>query len=121
VIPHLRKTHRVLWTFAVEPKTGHGPGEKTWPLVLSFLRHTFHARVPADANPKAGTVALRALSEKDGHLGDAWDSAKGGYQTLRTAAFEEIASDERPRTLWLLNAPFAADWSSFQATGEVKR
>ena len=37
----MRKKHNAVWNFAVEPKTGHGPGEKTWPLVFSFLRHTF--------------------------------------------------------------------------------
>lgn len=121
IIPHLRRSHHVLWAFAVEPKTGHGPGEKTWPLVLSFIRHTFHARVPADGSPKAGAVALRALLEKDGHLGEAWDSATGGYQTLRTAPFGEMESAQRAGAPWLLNAPFAADWRAFQATGEVTR
>ncbi len=33
VMPALRKSHRTLWNIAVKPKTGHGRGEKTWPLV----------------------------------------------------------------------------------------
>ena len=121
VIPHLRKIHRVLWASAVEPKTGHGPGEKTWPLVYSFLRHSFQARVPANADPKGGPVVLHALSEDSGQVGQLWDSSVGGYQTLRTSAFSATDSQERASALWLLNAEFASDWRSFQATGEVKR
>lgn len=29
VVEAMRKKHRALWNYAVEPKTGHGPGEKT--------------------------------------------------------------------------------------------
>ena len=41
VVEAMRKRHNALWHYAVEPKTGHEPGEKTWPLVFSFLRHSF--------------------------------------------------------------------------------
>ena len=86
VVPALRKKHGALWNFAVEPKTGHGPGEKTWPLVFSFLRHTFAARVPADADPRKGPVKLNALrarersprpklGRREGRLSDAADRA----------------------------------------------
>ena len=56
VVPLMRKKHKALWNFAVEPKTGHGPGQKTWPLVFSFLRHTFAARVPADVWLQTGRM-----------------------------------------------------------------
>ena len=123
VLPHLRKTHRVLWASAVEPKTGHGPGEKTWPLVYSFLRHSFQARVPAPAGaaPEAGPVHLRTLAEEGGHLGQPWDPAVGGYQTLRAAPYAETPPGERAASLWLLNGEFAADWRAFQAGEALHR
>ena len=119
VIPHLRRSHHVRWAFAVEPKTGHGPGEKTWPLVLSFLRHSFAARVPSDQSPASGPVSLRIPDETSGHIGDSWSSEQGGYQTLNTGPFEKISEEKRTTSSWLLNAAFAKDWQSFQATGAI--
>ncbi len=118
VVPAMRKKHSAVWSFAVEPKTGHGPGEKTWPLVFSFLRHTFAARVPADADPRKGPVSLRALSLKNGYLGQNWDSAKGGYQTLSIKPFAEFPG-EKSTASWLVNEAFALNWQSFQRDGTV--
>ncbi|MEQ1838908.1 MAG: hypothetical protein ABL994_00745, partial [Verrucomicrobiales bacterium] len=118
VIPAMRKKHSAVWNFAVEPKTGHGPGEKTWPLVLSFLRHTFAARVPADADPRKGPVPLRALSVESGYLGQNWDSAKGGYQTLAIRPFAEFPG-EKATASWLVNEAFAINWQAFQRDGAV--
>ncbi len=39
VVPMMRKEHGAIWNIAVEPKTGHGPGEKTWPLVGRVETH----------------------------------------------------------------------------------
>jgi hypothetical protein len=120
VVPALRKKHGALWNFAVEPKTGHGPGEKTWPLVYSFLRHTFAARVPADADPRKGPVTLNAPAPESGFLGQNWDSAKGGYQELMIAPFAAFSGDKATAS-WLVNAAFAADWQAFQRDGEVSK
>lgn len=119
VVPTLRKNHQALWNIAVEPKTGHGPGEKTWPLVYSFLRHSFTARVPADADTRNGPVKLNSLKLESGHLGENWDTAKGGYQTLPTAPFEDFTGN-RSTASWLLNRDYAADWQAFQRDGAVK-
>lgn len=118
VVPTLRKNHHALWSFAVEPKTGHGPGEKTWPLVLSFLRQTFTARVPADADALRGPVKLSALTLESGHLGENWSPAKGGYQSLTVAPFAAFTGDKATAS-WLLNAAFAADWQAFQRDGSI--
>ena len=118
VVPTLRKKHGALWNIAVEPQTGHGPGEKTWPLVFSFLRHTFHARVPADADPRRGPVKLNVLNVESGHLGENWDAAKGGYQTLRTGPFADFTGDKTTAS-WLINAAYAADWQAFQRDGQL--
>jgi hypothetical protein len=118
VVPALRKKHGVLWNFAVEPKTGHGPGEKTWPLVFSFLRHTFTARVPADADPRTGAVSLKTPAVESGHLGQNWDSDKGGYQDLKIAPFADFPA-EKATASWLINAAYAADWQAFQRVGEI--
>jgi hypothetical protein len=120
VVPLMRKKHNALWNFAVEPKTGHGPGEKTWPLVFSFLRHTFVARVPADCKPRKGPVKLNALQQESGHLGQNWDVAKGGYQTLSIAPFADFAGD-KATTSWLINAAYAADWQAFQRDGQIPK
>ena len=120
VVPTLRKNHAALWNIAVEPKTGHGPGEKTWPLVFSFLRHTFAARVPANADAPQAPVKLNALALESGHLGQNWDSTKGGYQTLTTAPFTTFTADKATAS-WLVNSAYAADWQAFQRDGEVKR
>ncbi len=118
VVSLMRKQHDALWNFAVEPKTGHGPGAKTWPLVFSFLRHSFKARVSADTDPREGPVQLNELSVADGFLGENWDSEKGGYQRLLVAPFAEFEG-ERATASWLINAAYADDWRSFQARGEV--
>ena len=120
VVPTLRKKHGALWSIAVEPQTGHGPGEKTWPLVFSFLRHTFHARVPADADPRRGPVKLNVLNVESGHLGENWDAAKGGYQTLRTGPFADFTGDKTTAS-WLINAAYAADWQAFQRDGQLPK
>jgi hypothetical protein len=119
VIPHLRQTHHVLWAFAVEPKTGHGPGEKTWPLVLSFLRHSFATQIPINHNPIDGPTPLTRPTESSGFIGKPWDSNSGGYQTLPITPFNSAPEPDRKVSPWLLNAEFAAEWQSFQATGDV--
>jgi len=118
VVPALRKNHGAAWNFAVEPGTGHHPGEKTWPLVFSFLRHTFTARVSADANAKTGPVKLHPLTLESGHLGQNWDGTKGGYQDLPTTPFADFHGDKSTAS-WFLNAAYAADWQAFHRTGEV--
>jgi len=120
VVPALRKNHRALWNIAAEPKTGHGPGEKTWPLVFSFLRHTFTARVPADADAKTGPVKLLAPALESGHLGTNWQTKPGGYQKLITAPFAEFTGDKSTAS-WLLNADYAKDWQAFQREGEINQ
>ena len=119
VVEVMRKKHNALWNFAVEPKTGHGPGEKTWPLVFSFLRHSFAARVPANADPRKGPVKLTAPQPESGHLGQNWDVTKGGYQALPVAPFASFTGDKSTAS-WLINAAYAADWQAFQRDGEVK-
>lgn len=120
VVTRMRQKHEALWNLAVEPKTGHGPGEKTWPLVFSFLRHTFAARVPAAAAPGRGPVPLNSLAPASGWLGQNWDPAKGGYQQLPAAPFAGFPGD-RSSASWLINGSYAADWQSFQQSGEVRR
>lgn len=119
VVEAMRKKHHALWSFAVEPKGGHGPGEKTWPLVFSFLRHSFAARVPK-ADPTKAPVKLAPLDAQAGYLGEPWDPVKGGYQTLATAPFTSFAGDKTIAS-WLLNAAYAADWQSFQRDGQVAK
>jgi Carbohydrate esterase, sialic acid-specific acetylesterase len=116
VIPALRKKHGALWNFVVEPKSGHGPGEKTWPLVYSFLRHTFAARVPGDADLRKGPVNLTVPTLESGHLGQNWDAAKGGYQNLMIAPYAGFSGDKTTAS-WLVNAGYAADWQAFQRVG----
>ncbi|MEY5027162.1 MAG: hypothetical protein RLZZ244_2690 [Verrucomicrobiota bacterium] len=120
IVGLMRKQHQAVWHFAVEPKTGHGPGEKTWPLVFSFLKHTFAARVPSDADPRRGPVMLQPLAVEQGLLGKPWNLTEGGYQKLPFAPFSSFEGD-KSTACWLLNAEYAADWQSFQSTGEVPR
>jgi len=120
VVETMRKKHHALWHYAVEPKTGHGPGEKTWPLVFSFLRHSFAARVPADADPSKGLVKLNELNVAVGLLGQNWNAAKGGYQMLPIAPFAEFSGDKSTAS-WLLNAAYAADWQTFQRDGQLAK
>jgi hypothetical protein len=120
VVDAMRKKHNALWNYAVEPKTGHGPGDKTWPLVFSFLRHTFAARVPADADPLKGPVKLNGLVLESGSLGKNWDVIQGGYQTLPTAPFASFTGDKATAS-WLINPAYAADWQMFQRDGQIIR
>lgn len=118
VVEVMRKKHNAIWASVVEPKTGHGPGAKTWPLVFSFLRHTFAARVPADADPKKGPVKLNTLAQESGNLGKNWNSDTGGYQELPAAPCATYTGDKSTAS-WLINTDFAKDWQSFQKVGEV--
>lgn len=93
----------------VEADTGHGPGEKTWPLVFSFLRHSFAARVPAAADPGLGAVKLATLAVDGGFLGRNRDAAQGGHQTLAVSGYADFPGD-RSTASWLVNAAYAADW-----------
>jgi hypothetical protein len=120
IVEAMWQKQHALWAYAVEPKSGHGPGEKTWPLVFSFLRHSFAARVPADADPSKGPVKLNALNLDSGHLGQNWNVTTGGYQTLPIAPIATFSGDIST-TSWLLNAAFAADWQTFQRDGQVAR
>jgi hypothetical protein len=120
VVEAMRKKHDALWNYAVEPKTGHGPGEKTWPLVFSFLRHSFAARVPGEAAPRQAPVKLNMLKPERGHLGQNWNAAIGGYQTLPTAPFSTFPANKSTAS-WLLNAAYAADWQTFQRDGQVEK
>jgi hypothetical protein len=119
VVPAMRKKHDALWCMAVEPHSGHGPGEKTWPLVFSFLRHSFAARVPVAADGNR-PVKLRNVPLETGFLGENWNSAKGGYQSLMIAPFAAFSGD-RSTASWLINAQYAADWQAFQRDGAVSR
>lgn len=118
VVERMRKEHAARWHYAVEPGTGHGPGEKSWTLVFSFLRHSFAARVPADADPRNGPIALRPIAVDAGFLGQNWDAAKGGYQQLAIAPYAKAAGEPASAS-WLLNAAYAADWQQFQREGSV--
>jgi arylsulfatase A-like enzyme len=119
VVPLMRKRHDAVWNMVVEPKTGHGPGEKTWPLVFSFLRHTFAARVPTDVDAAAGPVPLKTLDPKGGWRGENWSLAKGGYQELTIASAADFTG-ETATASWLVNEAYAADWRKFQATGDLR-
>jgi hypothetical protein len=118
VVEAMRREHDAVWHYVVEPKTGHGPGVKSWPLVFSFLRHTWAARVPADADPRKGPVTLKALRAEDGYLGKNWDAETGGYQTLAAAPFASFTGDKSIAS-WLVNAAYAADWQALQRDGKV--
>jgi hypothetical protein len=120
VVEAMWKKHNALWHYAVEPKTGHGPGEKTWPLVFSFLRHSFAARVPADADASKGLVKLNEVKAEGGHLGQNWNAKTGGYQTLPIAPFADFSGDKSIAS-WLLNAAYAADWQTFQRDGQLAK
>lgn len=118
IVERMRKDHGALWHCAVEPKTAHGPGEKSWTLVFSFLRHSFAARVPKDSDPRDGPVKLNSLFTERGYLGKNWDSVTGGYQKLPVAGFQEFTGDKQVAS-WLFNAEYAADWQQFQNEGVV--
>ena len=118
VVETMRKKHGALWNSVIESKTGHGPTDRTWPLVFSFLRHSFAARVPADADATRGPVKLNTLNATSGYLGQNWDAAKGGYQTLAIAPFAEFTGDKSTAS-WLLDAGYAADWQTFQRDGRL--
>ncbi len=118
IVPMVRKKYNALWNTAVEPKKGHGPTPNTWPLVYSFLKHSFEARVPKDADPRKGVVVLNQLDSRSGLRGENWNPAMGGYQELEVAPAGEFQGDPSTAS-WLLNEDYAADWQTFQATGRM--
>ncbi|MDF1740101.1 MAG: hypothetical protein P1U86_13145 [Verrucomicrobiales bacterium] len=119
VVPMMRKKHNAVWNFVVEPHTGHGPTGKTWPLVFSFLKHSFAARVPLDAAPAKGPVTLKKLDPASGFRGENWILEPGGKQALKVAPAGEFG-EAGNESSWLFNGAYAADWQSFQEHGEVR-
>ena len=117
IIPLIRKKHDALWCQAVEPGGGHGPGAKTWPLVLSFLRHSFTARVPADSGTGGKAPTLVSISPASGYRGENWAVEKGGYQTLEAAPVDRFSGNAATAS-WLINEAFAREWQSFQGSGQ---
>jgi hypothetical protein len=120
IVSRMRREHNAPWNAVVEPKTGHGPTPKTWPLVVSFLRHTWSRRVPAENDPRKGPTKLTPIESKQGHLGTPWDPVEGGYQDRTTAEYSAYAGDKSTAS-WLINADYAADWREFQQKGELRR
>lgn len=120
IVEAMRQKHHALWHCVLEPKAGHGPGEKTWPLVLSFLKHSFAVRVPAGANPAQGPVMLNRLEPASGYLGQNWNATTGGYQTLPIAPVSNFKGNPATAS-WLLNAAYAADWQAFQRDGQLAK
>jgi hypothetical protein len=108
------------WNLVVEPQTGHRPGEAAWRLVFSLLRHSFQARVPADADPSKGPVERKSLALESGHLGGNWTAEKGGYQELPTAAFSSFEGGKATASR-LFNAEDAADWKAFHQSGDARK
>lgn len=74
--------------------------------------------MPADADPRKGPVQLASLAVAGGSLGQNWDAAKGGRQTLVVAPFADFTG-EKSTASWLVNAAYAADWRTFQRDGEI--
>jgi hypothetical protein len=86
--------------------------------VFSFLRHSFDARVPSDADCRQGPVKLNVLAVDRGLLGHNWDSAAGGYQSLSVFPFADFPG-EKAAASWLLNSAYADDWQAFQRDGQI--
>jgi len=120
VVQRMRKEHDALWNFVVEPKTGHGPTPKTWPLVLSFLRSTFSRRVALESDSRKGLPRLNPIESRQCLLGTSWDASKGGYQDLAVAEYSDYAGD-RSTAPWLIDKRYAEDWRQFQREGVIRR
>jgi len=117
IIPLIRKKQNAIWSQVVEPGGGHGPGRKTWPLVLSFLRHSFAARVPADSGTGGATPKLVEVSPASGYRGENWAAATGGVQTLEVAPANEFSGDAASAS-WLINEEFAREWQLFHQSAK---
>lgn len=112
LVPMMRKHHQATWNLTVEPKSGHGPGEKSWQLVLSFLRHSFVARVPSDGDATKAPVKLNPLAIEKGWLGQNWSPNPGAFQSLSVAPYTDFQGDKATAS-WLINAAFASEWQAF--------
>jgi hypothetical protein len=63
-------------------------------------------------------VKLNDLKVESGYLGQNWDVAAGGYQTLTIAPYAAYTG-EKSTASWLANAAYAADWQAFQRDGQL--
>ncbi len=119
LVEQMRKDHAARWHCVVEPKTGHLPTENTWPLVYAFLKHSFAARIPPDADPRQGPVKLKSVPLEDGCAGANWDPKLGGYQDLSVTPYENLPRDGQSAS-WLIDEEYARAWKAFQATGKAE-
>ena len=105
-----------LWAWDAEEDKGHQDGT-SMDIDLPFLIAMARRRVPADADPRKGPVALTPLSREDGWLADTstwcWNRRLGGAAApAYVAPFADFTGD-RAHASWLPDADIAA---LYQAT-----
>jgi hypothetical protein len=133
-VKKLRKENHARVHMIVEPGGGHwgeGPrGTKTLPIVLAFIRTTYHIRVPADADLSKGPPELIDAAEEKGWLGKnldgvrvrdekfqwSWETPVVVGQLLEIAPYSQFTGDKREAS-WLPTEEYARKWQEFCHTG----
>ena len=132
-VKKLRKEHSVLMHMIVEADGPHWPTDPTFDIMLAFLKNSFLARVPADADPRKGRVKLIELAEKSGWLGRnldgvrvrladrwAWEKEVNVRQKLEIGPYSEFPGD-RLQASWFPTEDYARKWQEFCQTAAVKQ
>ncbi len=78
------------------------------------------AHVPTSTDARDAPVKLHSIALESGQLGQKWDAAKGGHQTLPTERFATFLGDKITAS-WLPSTACATDWQAFQQDGEVRK
>jgi hypothetical protein len=133
-VKKLRRENHARMHMIVEPGGGHWPegprGTKTLPIVIAFIRTTFHLRLPADADPSKGPPKLIDAAEEKGWLGKnldgvrvrdekfqwSWETPVVVGQLLEIAPYAQFAGDKSEAS-WLPTGEYARKWREFCHTG----
>ena len=133
-VRRLRWHEHALMNYVLEPGASHGTnGVKSYGIVLAFMKTAFLLRVPADADPTTGPVALKAIKEADGWLGQNRDSVRLWNETTHSAEWQQPVDFTRPLEIapfadypgdagyacWLPTEDYARKWQTFCVTGDI--
>lgn len=121
----LRHQHGALMHIVVEPDGGHGLNKGSYSILKAFIQSVFGLRVPPDADPRQGPVALNPVKESDGWLGqtlattrfrgpDRWEwlEPTDTRHKLEIAPYDEYPGDKRFAS-WLPTGEYAVKWQEF--------
>ncbi len=111
-IKHLRQERNAAMAMMIEANVAHGPVDKdqnaTWDFIAAFAEAVMRTRLNEDGG-------IRPVVIENGWLGENYDTAKGGQQTLDIGSYTDFKGS-RTTANWLPDKTFAEIWQRYGET-----